>query len=674
MWQSPDAGKYVKLHLGVKMKATLRYLNKPIVHVVLIAVLGLIVYSNTFEVPFQFDDGGNITDNARIKDLANITGFFTVERSGPFASRPLLHATTALNYYFGGLDTRGYHAVNLALHLINGVLLYLLVSLTGRRLRFEESSLRTAAALSALVFVVHPVQTEAVTYIVSRSMLLSTMFYFLGIILFFKASTSKKRKVLYCAGLLAVSFLGMASRENFVTFPLMLFLYDLFFLSGFSAKDALKRHYKLYLPVVLSLGYFAFIVLSNTYDRSADYPGIGVRPHDYVITQFGAHWTYLRLLVFPSGQNADYDYPISRTLFELPALISFAGYLGLWAGTFLLARKRPAVAFGALWFLVTLVPISFAVAFMGLRLGNVIFEHRAYLPSAGAISAVAWGVAILTERNDKLRTAAVSVIVGLSLVLSAAAYKRNEVWRSDVSLWEDVVKKSPEKDRGHYNLGLAYQNRKMLGEAIEQYEAAIKIRPGSSGPHELGITIKDSSHYNLGSVYQEKGLLEKAIEHYENAIKINPDHAKAHNNLGMLYRKQGRNDKAIEYYETAVRLDPANAEMHNNIGNAYDIGGQTDKAIKHYQEAIRLKPNYAVAHYNLAIAYMNKGLTDLAIEQYRQAVEKRPDFLEAHFSLGRIYLDRGQEDVARKHLENVLRINPNHYGARQLLHEMRNAD
>jgi tetratricopeptide (TPR) repeat protein len=597
-----------------------------------------------------------------------------MEKSGPFASRPLLHATTALNYYFGGLDTRGYHAVNLALHLINGVLLYLIVFLTGRRLRFEESSLRTAAGLSALVFVVHPIQTEAVTYIISRSTLLSTMFYLLGIILFLKAATSERRKVLYGAGLLIASLMGMASRENFVTFPLMLFLYDLFFISGFSAKDALKRHYKLYLPVVLSLGYFAFIVLSNTYDRSVDYPGIGVKPYDYVITQFKAHWTYLGLLVFPAGQNADYDYPISRTLFDLPTFISFVGYIGLWAGAYHLARKRPAVAFGALWFLVTLIPISFAVAFMGLRLGNVIFEHRAYLPSAGAIAAAAWGIVSLTERNEKLRIAAVSVIVVLSLVLSAAAYKRNEVWRSDVSLWEDVVKKSPEKDRGHYNLGLAYQNRKMMDEAIEQYEAAIKIRPGVSEAHELGLIIKDKSHYNLGLIYQEMGLLEEALEHYETAIKINPDHAKAHNMIGVLYRKKGRNDKAIEYYEIALSLDSDNAEMHNNIGNVYDIEGQTDKAIEHYMEAIRLNPDYAVAHYNLAIAYMNKGLTDTAIEHYRHAVEKRPDFLEAHLSLGGIYLDMGQLGLAREHMENVIRINPNHYVARQLLYEMSTAD
>jgi tetratricopeptide (TPR) repeat protein len=656
------------------MKATLRYLNRPLVHIVLIAVLGLIVYSNTFDVPFQFDDGGNIPENPQIKELANIPGFFAVEKPGPFASRPLLHATTALNHYFGGLDTRGYHAVNLALHLINGVLLYLLVFLTGRRLRFEESSLRTAAALSALVFVVHPLQTEAVTYIVSRSTLLSTMFYLLGIILFLKAATSERRKVLYGAGLFVASLLGMASRENFVTFPLMLFLYDLFFISGFSAKDALKRHYKLYLPVVLSLGYFAFIVLSNTYDRSADYPGIGVKPHDYVITQFNAHWTYLRLLVFPAGQNADYDYPISRTLFDFPTFISFVGYLVLWAVGIVLAKKRPVAAFGALWFLVTLIPISFAVAFMGLRLGNVIFEHRAYLSSAGAIAAAVCGIVFLTERSEKLRIAAVSGIVVLSLVLSVAAYERNTVWRSDVSLWEDVVKKSPEKDRGHYNLALAYQNRRMMEEAIEQYEEAIKIRPGVSEAHELGLIIKDKSHFNLGLIYQEMGLLEKALEHYETAIKINQDNAKAHSMIGVLYRKKGRNDKAIEYYETALSLDPDNAEVHNNIGNAYDMEGQTDKAVEHYMAAIRMNPDYAVAHYNLAIAYTNKGLTDMAIEQYRHAVEKEPDFLKAHLKLGGIYLDRGQTGLAREYLENVIRINPKHYGARKLLYEMDKAD
>jgi tetratricopeptide (TPR) repeat protein len=368
----------------------------------------------------------------------------------------------------------------------------------------------------------------------------------------------------------------------------MLFLYDLFFISGFSAKDALKRHYKLYLPVVLSLGYFAFIVLSNTYDRSADYPGIGVKPHDYVITQFNAHWTYLRLLVFPAGQNADYDYPISRTLFELPTLISFVGYLVLWVAGIVLAKKRPVAAFGVLWFLVTLVPISFAVAFMGLRLGNVIFEHRAYLPSAGAIAAAVCGIVFLTERSEKLRIAAVSAVVALSLVLSVAAYKRNEVWRSDVSLWEDVVKKSPEKDRGHYNLGLAYQNRKMLEEAIEQYEAAIKIRPG---------------------------------------------HTKAHNNLGMVLKNMGFTDRALEHYKIALEFAPDNAEVHNNLGNIYDEEGMAKIAIEHYKTAVRLKPDYAVAHYNLGIAYYRQGMTDEARREFQRVLEINPRFHQAGLAL-----------------------------------------
>jgi Tfp pilus assembly protein PilF len=601
--------------------------DKPVLHLAVITLLGLIVYSNTFNVPFQFDDVSNITKNTMIRDVSNVPSFFR-GGSGPFASRPLLHATVAINYYLGGTDTRGYHALNLALHLINAVLLYFLVVITGRHIGFKEGAGRLAGFLASLLFTVHPLQTEAVTYIVSRSVLFSTTFYLSGIILFFRAVTSEKRRSVYIAGLFAVSLLGMASRENFAMFPLMLVLYDLLFISRFSAREA-AGHYRAYIPVLVTLGYFVFLAANNTYVRSPGLPGWGIEPLEYIYTQFNVHATYLRLLVLPINQNLDYDYPIARALFELPTLLSFMGYLGLWAAGILLVKKRPMVSFGVLWFVVTLVPISFAVAFMGLRLGNPIFEHRAYLPSAGAIVAAVWGLVVLTEKSEALRKGAVSLLVALAVVFSIAAYVRNGVWRSEVSLWSDVVEKAPNNAMAYGNLGAAYSTEGRYDLAVKYFRLQMRLH-------------KERGHYKRGPISgrerpeagaDPKSLhgrdVKTAIEYFETAIDMDPGNAAAHNNLGMLYRKEGRTDKAIEHYEAALGLEPDNAEFHTNLANAYDIEGRTDKAIEHYKEAIRLMPEYALAHYNLGIAYINKGQPDKAREELRRALEIEPGFDQA---------------------------------------------
>jgi hypothetical protein len=384
------------------------------------------------------------------------------------------------------MDTRGYHALNLALHLINAVLLYFVVVITGRHIGFRNGAVRVAGFFSALLFTVHPLQTEAVTYIVSRSVLFSTTFYLSGVILFFKAVTSEKKRLVYIAGLFVASLFGMASRENFAMFPLMLMLYDLLFMSRLSVRKAVG-HYRAYIPVLVTLGYFVFLAVNNTYARSPGLPGWGIEPLEYVFTQINAHATYLRLLVLPINQNLDYDYPIARALFELPTLLSFVGYLGLWAVGILLVKKRPMISFGVLWFVATLVPISFAVAFMGLRLGNPIFEHRAYLPSAGAIVAAVWMLVMLTEKNEAMKKGAVSVFVMLAILFSVAAYVRNDVWRSEISLWTDVVEKAPNNAMAYGNLGTAYSRE-------GRYDLAAKYIRMQMRLH------KQRGHYKRGPV------------------------------------------------------------------------------------------------------------------------------------------------------------------------------
>jgi Tfp pilus assembly protein PilF len=446
-------------------------------------------------------------------------------------------------------------------------------------------------------------------------MLMATCFYFAGLILFLKAATAGRRRWPYAAGLFLVSLLGMASRENFATFPLMLFLYDMFFISGFRLKETAAR-YKIYLPVILSFGYFAFLALNNTYAARAAHPGVGLTPAEYVLTALNAHLTYIRLLVFPIGQNADHDYRVATALFEYPTLVSFLCYLGLWAFGISLARKRPAVSFSTLWFLITLLPVSFAVALMGLRLDDVIFEHRLYLPGAAIMVALSSGAVWAAGKlRGAPRALSFALVVVLALTLSYATYSRT---------------KSPGKSRAYNNLADAYVSEGNPDRAIELLKTALTAERYNAQVH--------LHHYGLALAYEQKGLVEEAIEQYRFAINFKPDYAEAHNNLALAYISKGLHDKAEEHLKIALSTKPDYAEAHNNLGALYVSRGRPEDALKHLEAALSLKPDYAQAYNNLGLAYAAMGRIDKAIGYYRAALKIEPDSVKIRDNLNRAYL------------------------------------
>jgi tetratricopeptide (TPR) repeat protein len=565
-----------------------KILDMPLVGLALVVLVGIAAYSNTLQVPFHFDDRPAIEGNPLIRQLSNVPSLLA-GTEGIFASRAVMHATFALNYHFGGLDTTGYHAVNIALHMLNGLLLYLLVLMTGRHLGRDEKATGAVAFLSYALFVLHPVQTEAVTNLVNRSMLLSTACYLSGMLLFLRAVTSERRRGLWVAGLFAVSLAGMGSRENFATFPLMLLLYDLFFISGFKPREV-ARHYIAYLPVLLSLGYMAHLALGSTYAKREAIAGIP--PVQYALTQLKVHWTYLRLLLFPVNQTLDYDYPVAKSLLELPALVSLAGYGALWAGGIALARRRPVVAFSVLWFLIALLPISFIVALTDLKLDDVIFEHRLYLPGAGAM--VLAGAAIdaaATKVKQRWRLAGKAVVpllLVLPVLLAAATYHRNAVWHSDVTLWEDAARKAPGKARPHNDLGIAYKNSGELEKSIEQSEIAIRLDPNHV-----------TAYINLGNSYYSMGMLDRAIDYYRSALLFRPYYTEAYYNLGVAYQNKGLSHRAIRYYERAIELNPSHVNAHLNLGIAYLERGSLGLAQKEFERVLQIMPGDERALMNL---------------------------------------------------------------------------
>jgi Tfp pilus assembly protein PilF len=436
-------------------------------------------------------------------------------------------------------------------------------------------------------------------------MLLSTTFYLSGLILFHKAVTSERKRGLYLAGLFVASLLGVASRENFATFPLMLLLYDALIVSRLRLGETVK-HWRAYVPVALAFSYLAYIALHHTYAKHGGY-GKDIPPMDYALTQLEVHWTYLRLLVLPINQNADYDYPIASTLLNMPTMISFVGYLCLWAVGILAARRRPAAAFAVLWFLVALLPVSFLVALADVSLGDVIFEHRLYLPSVGLIALAGAGVARLM-RSPRMGKAATVAAVAIAISLGAATYSRNSVWSSGMTFWGDVIEKSPDKARGYNNIAIFYRLEGRTGEALESIEKATSIDPDIP-----------QTHYNLANIYYTQGRTDEAEEHFTEAIRLRPEYVAARVNLGILYKQAGQMDKAIEQYEAAVSYEPRTPDAYYNLANAYMRTGRYDEAVPLYEKAISIVPDNADYHNNLSVAYRQLGLSEKADEHQKIA-------------------------------------------------------
>ncbi len=349
----------------------------------LIAALILIAYSNTFYASFHFDDNPSIVENAYIKrfTLDNIKHLLSI-------NRPVVNLTLMLNYSLSGLNVVGWHVFNIACHIANSFLVYLLIlwtlDLPLLAKRYGGKAKRMAL-FGALLFGVHPIQTESVTYIITRTELLATFFY-LGAFLFF-IKGARKNKFVYFIGAACSAFLSAGSKEWAVTLPAMLFLYDVIFLSEGKLKPALSR-WKAYVLIILSWGVIARtlnLVAGSGTGASVGFnisnsSGIPLNAWTYLLTSFNVIWTYIRLLILPINQNLDYEYPIAQTLFAFPTLLSFIGHIAVVGAAFWLYRKKGwlLAPFGAAWFYITLSPVQSFVPVM-----DVIFEHRLYLPSIG---------------------------------------------------------------------------------------------------------------------------------------------------------------------------------------------------------------------------------------------------------------------------------------------------
>lgn len=583
-----------------------------------ILLAGFLAYHNSFSGPFVFDDHLSIAENPT---LHSVGAAWSPPRGqgATVEGRPLLNVSLAVSRGLSGGGTFGHHAMNLAIHLGAGLALFGLVRRTLNLPSFGEP-LRAASSQvalgTALLWTVHPLQTESVTYLVQRAEAQMGLFFLLALYAFVRGCEPGARGGAWFAAATVASWLGAATKEVMVAMPVLALLHDRTFIAG-SFRAAWRARRAAYLGLFSSWLLVAALVWSSGSRGGTVGFGARVAWWDYVLTQCDALTRYLGLALWPSPLVFDYGFEGKGSLAAVApqALLVSA----LVAGTLWSLVRRPTWGFLGAWFLAMLAPTS-------LIPGNrqTMAEHRMYL----SLAAVMVVLVILIHRVAGGRHPASRLArwpVALTLLAAALAVvtvRRNEDYRSELVLYRDTVAKRPGNALAYYNLA------KLLAEggdpraAVPAYEAALRVRPDFP-----------AAQFNLGNAQAELGRFPEAEAAFRVALSLQPDYAQAHYNLGNLLVRMDRKPEAAEHFAAAARSAPTLWVARENLGAVLLELGRLDEARAEFEAILRERPESAVAHFGLGNVWFLEGRNAESAEEYERALRLDPDFAPARRQL-----------------------------------------
>jgi protein O-mannosyl-transferase len=603
-----------------------------------IVLLGILVYSNTLQVPWYFDDTSNIVENGVIRDLGKAWRYLLS------SGRGLAQLTFALNYRIGDLDVTGYHLVNLVFHLTTSCVVLLIL----RRI-FPTSS--RLPLLGALLFLVHPLQTQAVTYVVQRMTSLSGLFFFLALYLFIRAREAlatagrifSARHLFFYLAALGCGALAVLVKENAAILPLALLLFDRYFLP---AEDESKKRRLCYIlpfiivPLGLAVQEILFPLLHGTslgaLGKTLD---LASQRHvtvlNYLVTELSVVWTYLRLLFLPYGQALDYGYPVAEHLLTGKNILAFLGVAGLLGTAFSCRRKAPLISFGIFWFLLAL---SVESTFIPL---DPLFEHRLYVPLFGFVLVVIGLLRLLLPPNR-----VEFVLLIMILLLAVTAWRRNALWNDPIAFHEDNLRQVPWSERVRVSLAKAYMVAGRNDDAQIRLEEALQINPGY-----------DYIYLNLGLIQIDKGQFDRAMATLQKGVQINPERTEFYDFIGFLYYKLGQPELAIRSLRHAIEIGPLYPNAYLNLGTVYTTVGDLSAALECFQKAIALSHESVMGHYNLGVVYLQLNRRREAQQEFLLVTQKTPDDAEALYNLAMTSLKLGEPQPARAALSRLQQLN-----------------
>ncbi|MBN2010102.1 tetratricopeptide repeat protein [candidate division KSB1 bacterium] len=631
--------------------------------ILLITIVTLIGYANSFNCSFHFDDIGDIVENAAIRDIHNVDLWWHYAKN-----RPIAMFTFVLNYHFHKLDVVGYHIVNFLIHLFNAWLVAWLFLLTLKTPTMRDHRISRyqyqLAAFAGLLFAVHPIQTQGVTYIIQRMASLATLFYLASLACYISARlqpTNKLKNITLFITATGCAILGMLTKQITFTLPFAVILYEFTFFHSTIRKayEANKRLYgslalvSIMLLLIIPLtGNLKFNVLFRTIvpQQGHTYSITGL---EYLLTQFNVIVTYIRLLFIPVHQMVDYNYPIAHSFFSFPTWFNFSILIAIIIPAIKLLRSQRLIAFGIFWFFLTL-----SIESSIIPIPNVIFEHRVYLPFVGFAFIIATIAGTIADRIKPTYIQAGAIV--LIVLFSGLTILRNQVWKTDEILWGDVIKKSPTNARAWNNRGTYRVAQHNYEGALADFDQAISVNP-----------FFYAAVNNKGSVYLKQEKYEQALQQFNIALEMSHTYVQAFNNRGLVYLNWKQYEQALSNFDQALFNNPNFTQSFNNRGITLMALNQYDKAEKDFKRLLSLDPDFIDALNNLGVLYRDQKNYDHAIYYFSLAVKKQPSFVRAWVNRGITYQYQHEYKKAIADYTTALQYDPNHIDAlfnRGLIH------
>ncbi len=643
-------------------------------HILLISLVCL-AYGNTLHHSFHFDDIPSILQKPWIRGLDKIPDFIF-----SYSQRPLVILSFNINYAVSGFKEWSYHVFNITFHLLVVVLIYRL----GKLIVFHMSEGTTSLVkvptqmplLAASIFAVHPLNTQAVTYISSRSSIMATIFYLVTIILFLeglykKENEGTKTNYVFVVGAVVFFGLGFLCKLIVVSLPAILFAYHYYFISNHNLQTWVKLQWKWVIGVGGLL--FTTFILKKIYgDGLLRASIVDVTTWDYFRTQLGViPLEYFRKMLFPFNLTIDTNFQVVqhwRSLVAIGGLIILGVFSVVWIKLSQVkkqSKKYGPEAFGLIWILITLSPTSSFIPLLDMAA-----EHRTYLPLVGFSifmssllmrlksfikQSIEVGTSDICSNKKMLRVSVVLILLTLTFFLIGTR-ERNKVWKDEVSLWADAKQKAPFLIRPYNNLGEAYDKIGEYDLAIEEFEAALRLNPN----YFFSLS-------NLGNIYGKKKEYGQAISYTQKALQQKWDYAPGHYNLAKALHMTGNPDKAMSSYRSAIKYNPYFEEAFFNLGFLAMERKQFEEAMGSFKSFLKMQPRHPKAHFGLATSYAMMGKKEEAKQHYENAITYDPEFLSPYINLANLHMATGNTMEAKNLLKMVLLKNPNLAGVHKNL-------
>ncbi len=606
-----------------------------------------VYYASVFNDFVALDDSLLLVHNPNIHELSwrTLRNIFT--SYDPELYIPLTLFTYQLQYLFFGLQPFTYHLVNLALHAMNALLLFMLV--------YALSKSRSVGFIAALLFAVHPVNVEAVAWIAARKDLLSTACFLAAFVSYLRAERAGSRSMF--AASIFLFFLGLLSKVTIVILPLLLLLAD-----WYEGKDMRSRRvYTQKIPFVLLSVVFCIIAIVGKVNL---FKAINLLPSEYFGLVVQSAVFAGSKIVFPVNLSVAYPLLGSLEILSLPSVLSLL--LIVLLGALSLVQyyryKRKLPLFSYLFFL-----LSYAQSATNLVKGGEIYltsDRYVYIAQIGVLMLVAWGLTCLVRRSRIIGTLFTALLI---VLLGTVAVRQTSVWYNTDTLFDHAASIYPQAPLVHRAKGIESMNQGDFMAAVRHFLRSPEANPG---PYELSL---------VGKMLYSTGKIVKAKQTFEFVLSISPEYGIAHEGIAKILQDEGKNEESLSHYLIALKASEAlissqkRVVIYNNMAALYQAKGDHEKEIEYYNKAVALDPSFPYAYYNLGAAYTDIGQPAKAIDAYRKGIELLPSLTSARVSYAKLLLSLKRNEEAIAELSSILKQHPEEKEAASLLTMLRGA-